>query len=155
MLRRWTAFFLCSLPGYLGMFLTLLGAIFLLAAFVPPERPLFLDLALLLLAAGVCLLLVTAIGLRRDQALIRCGCSVEGQILRRTRSSLRYTFGPTSLDGSHRAWILHYRYTVGGVTYTGRSRYLWKEAPALQQDFLTVYYDSSHPQRSALDLPIF
>lgn len=156
MLRRGLLFALCGLPGYLGVFLSLFGLALLAASclwLTHPAQVFFY--ALLLLGAGLCLLVLTGIGLHRDRILVRSGVCVEGQITRRSRSLLRYAFGATSLDGVRRAWVLHYRYEVDGIVYAGRSRYLWKRTAAMEQDSFPVYYDPRHPQRSALDFPIF
>lgn len=156
MLRRGLVLALCGLPGYLGVFLSLFGIVFLTATWFWPERPANLLLySLLLLVCGLFLLILTAIGLHRDRRLVQSGSLATGQITQRSRSLLRYAFGPSSLDGARRAWVLHYRYEVDGIVYAGHSRYLWKRIPAIEQDTLPVYYDPRHPQRSALDFPIF
>lgn len=152
MLRRGMALIFSGLPGYLGAFLSLLGLVFLLLSGLVAGSHWY---PLGLLTAGLCLLLFTGTGLYRDHTLVRDGTFVEGQVIRRSRSALRGVSGLTTLDGIHRAWILHYRYEVAGQTYTGRSRYVWKAMPTTEQDTLRIYYDPRRPHRSALDLPIF
>lgn len=152
MLRRGMALILSGLPRYLGAFLSLLGLVFLLLSGLVEGSHWY---PLGLLTAGLCLLLFTGTGLYRDHTLVRDGTFVEGQVIRRSRSALRGVSGLTTLDGIHRAWILHYCYEVAGRTYTGRSRYVWKAMPTTEPDTLRIYYDSRRPHRSALDLPIF
>lgn len=67
-----------------------------------------------------------------------------------SRASLHTsTFHMGNEDAIH-PYLLHFSYSVDGVSYTGKSNWHWYCLPQKKNESLTVFYDSAHPARHAL-----
>ncbi|MBE6955232.1 MAG: sugar ABC transporter permease [Ruminococcaceae bacterium] len=54
------------------------------------------------------------------------------------------------MDGAQFPHVAHFTYTVDGVEYKGSRFYNWNVRCPLKGETITVYYDSSAPQKYAV-----
>ena len=147
MFRMLSAVLLASPAGMGGGILCLLGLIW---CFSPAPLP----LALATLLAGGGLLFLVGYALRRDRILVQRGDSVTGHAVKVTRSIAKFSLTLSTPGPEIHPCRIHYRYTVDGIAYTGRSRLLWVPPVPPKDRRIRVYFDPRKPARSALDFPI-
>lgn len=138
MFRMLSAVLLASPAGMGGGILCLLGLIWY---FSPAPLP----LALATLLAGGGLLFLVGYALCRDRILVQRGDSVTGHAVKVTRSIAKFSLTLSTPGPEIHPCRIHYRYTVDGIAYTGRSRLLWVP-PVLPKDRrIRVYFDPPSP----------
>lgn len=123
MFRMLSAVLLASPAGMGGGVLCLLGLIW---CFSPAPLP----LALATLLAGGGLLFLVGYALRRDRILVQRGDSVTGHAVKVTRSIAKFSLTLSTPGPEIHPCRIHYRYTVDGIAYTGRSRLLCRRTGA-------------------------